>query len=1017
MSVIISNGNTSLNTASGFYRVEAYNMGGFSSTVLDIQTSRTIPITFANSGNSQGVVIPLSGSATVNYGVIVTLQETKTPVTITIATPGVVNFTSHGLLANQAFEFATTGALPTGITAGTTYYVSATGLGANSFQFSTTPGGASVNLSGTQSGTQSIWVDRATVTKTTAQITNNVTNPNSSSWTYPFMWTSPYAVDTAANKWRIKIARGTGSAGSWSIRTSDATNPTYAAWCDNALTFTNNDTIICKDVVTIDKTATIRGVLGTGDTTRSVAALLCTMSTPTPDSVANLVWQNPPSSSYTLTIDGLVVESAHSGFRAGTSTSRISTANQAIITVQQVPTFGSASNSGFGDYDTSNAQARKKSFFLYGEIPTIERTTLSADACIGQTATFTIATPCVGSMTAHQLSDGTPIRFTTTGALPTGIVADTTYYTRSTGTVTPANNFWLYDTQAHALAGGATGQINTSGTQSGTHTSKSVLLVNDTTGWSIGDEIYVGRAKLTGLGEAPTRTISTISGKEITLSTNLLTAARAVNASVVRTNGYGIKMQSSTTTAIINNIYLPSNFNIEGVQFINIRLTNNSTAATSLDDSANRSLMTVSHCSIFFTISNSFLITFCANENGASISYCNCIKGIIIGSMGYSVSALNGKTLAVNITDNVNLNNSTTATMAVGTSNAVFSRNTFENSSTVSQYMTFNGINLTIDSNVFWGNPTSSSTAGSIVIGTVINSIFSNNKYDWNSLSMIFNGTQIGTEFNNELFGTIKPNTTDIDFSTSNYGLPLFNNPTSNPIISTTNLGDTAPGTHLKIVNYNGVTNDDRGYLTYGKFQRVGDGLSDTIVHTAGTAMFGIRFESLSSINRLEWTQNVPTGNIINKQMMVGVWVKLNSVNYYAGVNQMPRITVDYDNGTIAYAEAAQQTDWQFIFVAFTPITSYGEIIVTISTMTDATTTNAYIYWDDFVVLYPAGYRLDLGTIDLWAQALPVTPTIATVNSGLDVWAANTSAMTGSGTIGKYVSRKLLNIPKFLGLK
>jgi hypothetical protein len=77
--------------------------------------------------------------------------------TISIATPAVVTLATHGWSANQAIRFATTGALPTGITAGPTYYVSATGLAAGAFQISLTPGGASVATSGTQSGVQSVY--------------------------------------------------------------------------------------------------------------------------------------------------------------------------------------------------------------------------------------------------------------------------------------------------------------------------------------------------------------------------------------------------------------------------------------------------------------------------------------------------------------------------------------------------------------------------------------------------------------------------------------------------------------------------------------------------------------------------------------------------------------------------------------------------------------------------------------------------------------------------------------------
>lgn len=76
--------------------------------------------------------------------------------TVTIATPGVVSKTAHGLTTNDPVYFTTTGALPTGITAGTTYYVIATGLTADAFQFSTTVGGSAVNTTGSQSGVHTL---------------------------------------------------------------------------------------------------------------------------------------------------------------------------------------------------------------------------------------------------------------------------------------------------------------------------------------------------------------------------------------------------------------------------------------------------------------------------------------------------------------------------------------------------------------------------------------------------------------------------------------------------------------------------------------------------------------------------------------------------------------------------------------------------------------------------------------------------------------------------------------------
>lgn len=89
------------------------------------------------------------------------ILNTSGTCTITIASPGVVTLNNHGFSALAAVNFTTTGALPTGLTVGTTYYVTAgASLQTNSFQVSTSianaVAGTSVNTSGTQSGTQTV---------------------------------------------------------------------------------------------------------------------------------------------------------------------------------------------------------------------------------------------------------------------------------------------------------------------------------------------------------------------------------------------------------------------------------------------------------------------------------------------------------------------------------------------------------------------------------------------------------------------------------------------------------------------------------------------------------------------------------------------------------------------------------------------------------------------------------------------------------------------------------------------
>jgi hypothetical protein len=77
--------------------------------------------------------------------------------------------------------------------------------------------------------------------------------------------------------------------------------------------------------------------------------------------------------------------------------------------------------------------------------------------------TTTIATPGVMTKTGHGFISGQKCQLSTTGALPTGIVATTTYFIHKID----ADTFHLCTTLANVAAGT---YIATSGSQSGTHT-------------------------------------------------------------------------------------------------------------------------------------------------------------------------------------------------------------------------------------------------------------------------------------------------------------------------------------------------------------------------------------------------------------------------------------------------------------------------------------------------------------------------------------------------------------------
>ncbi len=94
--------------------------------------------------------------------------------------------------------------------------------------------------------------------------------------------------------------------------------------------------------------------------------------------------------------------------------------------------------------------------FLYSNSGT---PTLELGVWKNATVTISIAPPGVVTWNSHGMSELAPVVFTTTGALPTGLAANTKYFVRNVTT----NTFQLSSTPTGSV-------INTSGIQSGTHT-------------------------------------------------------------------------------------------------------------------------------------------------------------------------------------------------------------------------------------------------------------------------------------------------------------------------------------------------------------------------------------------------------------------------------------------------------------------------------------------------------------------------------------------------------------------
>jgi hypothetical protein len=944
MAVIISNGNTSLSTVNGFYRVEAHNLPSSTTPGTYIQSAELVlkVLTFANAGNSLGCVwtFRTQSSAILNNPSTLTtrLQETRTPVTISIASPGVVTYTAHGINNGDTVKIETTGALPTGLNTTTHYYV--VNRTADTFQLSLTLGGAAINTSGTQSGVHTVWIDRATVTKNLSEITGTYPSGGASAqiysrcedWVAAWEWAG-VPVDTTAGKWRLTIlATGSMVGASYTCVSATGLN-CYAVWCDTAVSFNDNDAIICKDIVTIDKTATVKGVTGDSLATRAVAILVCSSLYSATGANAKLKWHDTPAASYTLTVDGNICLAGHAAFRIGTAAVPIPFAQQAILDFR---TATVASNSLITNptNHTSNTY-EKSSLYWYGASQTgTSKTTLNGNVANGASS------------------------FTTT----------------------------------------------------------------DSTGWVNGDVISVGRPARGGSSRQP-YTVTSTSGTTVNI-TPVITGARTSGGQVIRlesvAEGHGIKIYGPTGSSTVFLNY--TNLQITGLDWVN------TTGQTFLSNGRSNYAYINTYAGVaedptYFTDSyiknSSFWVNHATAGGGAfffgetwipqtAITIDNCFfhNGLIAGNPTWAISQyFTSGRLTISNCVKIHDNNGSVgffpsfASLSAQAKLSIQS-NFFEGAQHA--FLGLSGIGLVHTNNSYWGggDQVSWGDYGAVSYGNLLNpTSISGNVYNENYCAIMFHiGTTVGMVDSNAVFGNVLANTKDIAIKPGVYIDAEMVNPTG---ITTTDYAFQSillTGSNLKYTSYNGTANDDRGVLQYGNFQKTGTGLSDTTAHTAGG--FAMRFEPNSSTSNLAWSFKVPTGNIQNRTMAVSVWCNINNAAYYASTYQLPRLTINFDNGTTAYAQASQQTGWQLLTVPFTPTTTYGQLTVTIDGRTSATSTNAYFYIDDFSILYPAGYQLNLGAMDLWANALPITPPIATNLSALDVWTAPISTVTGTGTTG-----------------
>ena len=149
------------------------NSAGAHGLTAAVAVGENVYVTWSGGTGVTGLY-PVTALDTDTTGTAVTidLAYKSSTVTISIAAPGVVTWTDHGLSVNDTIRFTTTGALPTGLAINTTYYVK-TVLSPNRFTVSASAGGAAITTSGTQSGTQTalVWYGTAVVAVANTAVT------------------------------------------------------------------------------------------------------------------------------------------------------------------------------------------------------------------------------------------------------------------------------------------------------------------------------------------------------------------------------------------------------------------------------------------------------------------------------------------------------------------------------------------------------------------------------------------------------------------------------------------------------------------------------------------------------------------------------------------------------------------------------------------------------------------------------------------------------------------------------
>jgi len=508
-----------------------------------------------------------------------------------------------------------------------------------------------------------------------------------------------------------------------------------------------------------------------------------------------------------------------------------------------------------------------------------------------KSATCTIATgtPTTITQTAHVFNNGDAVIFSTTGSLPTGITGGTTYY----ASITNGALFNLYDTSAHAIAGGTTGRITTSGSQSGVQT-------------------------VTGPGN---------------LDVKLLLGAAICNTTEASRNA-GISVLPTNLLMLLYTSYNLMDYAIfNGVYFLNMTpMAVDSTNATATGYSF-QNMMLYSPAGVTSIGPN--LLT--SNKAGAAYSnfhllqpptgpqfYCNVFYGNNITAdkitiKGFQPGAFPGAgNSAIFFGNNFTLNDFIIANVPQqpGYYGATFGGfgNNFSNTRFLCGQVLFYNFTGTL----FNYNQRSSAYTGTVFYNSVISG----------------SGSSFGTGTDNSSY--------DITYGSGALSQVTMSNSTIGSRGIAPALASDSIGSYLRFPNFAGTSGDDRTYKPNGQFATSsGSGYANLQEQTTqATAWLSHQFQLLSQTVASKRFYLIATGQVASA--------------YYAGVHSPPKIDIYTDgNSTTPLTTlnlADSNSSAQTVAQSFTPTTSNNNVVLDFQTKTDATGSNATCTWTNCII-------------------------------------------------------------------